>query len=152
MRYLLGLMAFGFSVCGLFTLLAGLRGLWTTWRRRGYLWTVVGEVVRVEGKTLDDFDTPTPDDVYFPVLRFTTASGETRTFRSEVGTGPAPPYQVGAKVTVLYDPDDALPPMIDSWGTVWGTNVGLCLMGSVFLGLVALLAYAVLVLRVFPNL
>jgi hypothetical protein len=43
--------------------------------------------------------------LYYPVIGFLTASGDSVSFRSSIGSSP-PSYQPGEAVTVLYDPAD----------------------------------------------
>jgi hypothetical protein len=151
MRYVLGLALIGFSLCGLMTFFAGIRRLWSTWRRRAFLRSAVGEVIKVEMEQVNLSDSSTVGSVYTPVLRFKTASGEVKTFRSAFGFGPSSPYKVGMAIPVLYDPDDVIPPMIDSWITIWAGHIALFFFGLVVLGLAALFVYAVFVLHVFPH-
>jgi len=57
-------------------------------------------------------------------------------------------YKVGMTIPVLYDPDDVLPPMIDSWEIIWGGNISVLVFGLVMLGAAAFMVYAVFVLHV----
>src|SRR5262249_30462061 len=138
MRYLIGLGLVAFSLCGLMTWLAGIRGLWSQWRRRAFLRSAVGEIISLKRSEVSSSDSSTAASVYHPVLRFKTASGEVKTFLSPFGTGPSPKYKVGMTIPVLYDPDNVLPPMIDSWFAIWGGHVMLLIAGLVFLGGAAL--------------
>jgi hypothetical protein len=151
MRHVLGLALIGFSLCGLMTFFAGIRGLWSTWRRRAFLRSAVGEVIKVEMEHENFSDSGTVESVYTPVLRFKTASGEVKKFRSAFGFGPSSPYKVGMTIPVLYDPDDVIPPMIDSWVTIWAGHIALFFFGLVLLGLAALFVYAVFVLQVLRD-
>lgn len=55
---------------------------------------------------------------YSPVVEFRTMEGETVRFTDDVGTVP-PDYEVGAKVKVLYDPDDVHNAQLVSWKRLW---------------------------------
>jgi hypothetical protein len=151
MRYVLASLLAGFSLVGLTLLFAGIRGLWSTARRRALLLSAVGEVIKVEMEHQNLSDSGTVGSVYTPVLRFTTASGEVKTFRSAFGFGPTSPYRVGMTIPVLYDGDDVIPPMIDSWTTIWAGHIALIDFGVVLLGCAASFVYAVFVLHVFPR-
>jgi hypothetical protein len=128
----------------------GIQGLWFTWRRRAFLRSAVGKVIKVEMEHLNLSDSG-DDSVYFPTLRFKTDSGEVKTFRSEIGFGPSSPYKVGMTIPVLYDPDDVLPPMIHSWATIWGGHITFLFGGLFFLGAASFFVYAVFVLHVLRD-
>jgi len=55
---------------------------------------------------------------YSPVVEFRTMEGQTVRFTDSTGTVP-PEYEVGAKVKVLYDPNDARHGQIVSWERLW---------------------------------
>jgi hypothetical protein len=150
MKYVLGLCLIGFSLFSLVTFFGALGGLWSRWRRRASLLSAVGEVIKVERGHLNLSESG-DDSVYTPVVRFKTASGEVKTFRSEFGFGPSSPYKVAMEIPVLYDPDDVIPPMIDSWATIWGGHLAVLLFGLVLVGAAALMVYAVFVLHVFRH-
>jgi len=174
MRYMLGLFLVAGWLFGLILFFRGIRGLWTTWRRWASLRSAVGEVIGVEEETVqsDEYDVEYP--VYTPVLRFKTASGEAKTFRPKWSFGPSAvryktahgqfeasrsafgsrrssPYKVGMTVPVLYDPDGVIPPMIDSWTTIWGASVGGLFGGLVLLGIAAFASYYVFLLYVLDG-
>ncbi len=180
--WLLGLCLMGFSLVALMAFFGAIEGLWTTWRRRAFLRSAVGEVIRVEMHYPDFSDSEDSDDpVYTPVVRFKTASGEVKTFTSALSVGSSSKslkhkvgktfpgvytsssrrstlsfgsssksskYKVGMTIPVLYDPDDVLPPMIDSWEIIWGGNISVLVFGLVMLGAAAFMVYAVFVLHV----
>jgi hypothetical protein len=76
--------------------------------------TVQGEVIELE-RSRSSSD---PSVVFYPIVRFSPATGQQRTFRSPVGSSP-PAYAVGESVSILYDrtnPDDA---RIDSFWFLW---------------------------------
>jgi hypothetical protein len=121
-------MLVGFSIGGATSILAGGEGLWITWRRRPFLQSAVGEVIRVEMHHLGVPDSE-DDSVYTPVVRFKTASGKVQTFTSAVSVGSSSRYKVRTTIPVLYDPDDEIPPVIDSWMTIWGCHIVFLVMG-----------------------
>ena len=55
---------------------------------------------------------------YFPDVKYTTASGEETTFRSQV-TSRADHYKPGDKVRVLYKSDDPQDAVIGSFSALW---------------------------------
>jgi hypothetical protein len=131
MEYALWVMLVGSSIVGAASIHAGCEGLWITWRRRPLLRSAVGEVIRVEMHHLN-LDCDSGDDsVYTPVVHFKTAPGKVKTFRSPLSVGSSSTYKVGTTLPVLYDPDDVIPPMIDSWATIWGVHIGF-LFGGLF--------------------
>jgi hypothetical protein len=162
MEYVLWLMLVGFSLAGAVHILAGVRGLWTTLRRRPYLRSAVGTIVAIQvGPAISDPDSDAPSTASFPILRFRTESGEAKKFRSalgQVGRSPAwrigtkpgitmhfsrasadrlkrsPKYRIGMTLPVLYDPDEVLPPTIHSWAALWGGYLACLLSGAIFFG------------------
>lgn len=75
--------------------------------------------------------------LYYPQVQFTTASGQTVSFNSSVGSNPAG-YAVGQNVEVVYDPRNPQQAEIDSATSLWVVPGCLLGMGLVFtvLGLV----------------
>ena len=55
---------------------------------------------------------------YFPDVKYTTASGEETTFRSQI-TSRADHYKPGDKVRVLYKSDDPQDAVIGSFSALW---------------------------------
>ena len=55
---------------------------------------------------------------YFPDVKYTTASGEETTFRSQI-TSRADHYKPGDKVRVLYKSDDLQDAVIGSFSALW---------------------------------
>jgi hypothetical protein len=146
MKYVLGLMLIAFPLCGLLMILVGVRGLWKTWSRRPFLRSAVGKVVKIEQCRAigsGDESVSNPDTAYYPILQFTTESGKVREFRSPAGQlGNSPPYTLGMTIPVLYDPDDILPPAINSWFALWGGHVVCLLAGPILLGGAAIIYFA----------
>jgi Protein of unknown function (DUF3592) len=131
---------------GSLTFYLGLQGLWTTVRRRPFLYRAEGEVIAVQKK--DAISSPYDGDTstlytFQPVLRFTTESGEVKEFTSATGKGgTTSPYILGMKIPVLYDAEEIMPPTIDSWFDLWGGHL-LCVAGGlVFFGGCALVYVA----------
>ncbi|MEB3966848.1 DUF3592 domain-containing protein [Streptomyces kunmingensis] len=56
--------------------------------------------------------------VAYPVVEFTSADGETRTFRSSGGSNP-PSYERGEQVDVLYRADSPEDARIDGFLSMW---------------------------------
>lgn len=55
---------------------------------------------------------------YVPRVEFQAADGSSRRFTDGIGSLP-PDYEIGAKVTVLYDPQGAEQPRIRAWKRLW---------------------------------
>ncbi len=70
-------------------------------------------------------------DYYHPVVQFNTAAGQSRIFRSSVGSRPST-YDVGESVTVVYDPSRPTEARIRSFLSLWGGPAGLGGLGTVF--------------------
>ncbi len=63
---------------------------------------------------------------YAPVVEFQTIEAGTVRFTDHVGTIP-PEYEVGAKVKVLYDPNDVHHAQLVSWERLWlGPTLLIC--------------------------
>ncbi|MEU1461225.1 DUF3592 domain-containing protein [Streptomyces sp. NPDC005727] len=58
------------------------------------------------------------DPVAYPVVAFTSADGERRTFRSSFGSNP-PSYEKGEHVEVLYDADSPDDARIKGFASLW---------------------------------
>ncbi len=93
-------------------------GAWEGWQ----VWQNNQTFETVEGEVIDNvlISSPDPDDFtresssYHPVVRFRTVDGGTSSFTEGVGTYPAK-YELGDKVTVLYDPANPSDAQIRSW-------------------------------------
>ena len=72
--------------------------------------------------------------MHFPVIKFTTQTGESVTFTSETGdTGPRSGYAHGQCLAIFYDPKGKLGPMLATWSGVWLPNLMGMLAGIIFL-------------------
>lgn len=58
------------------------------------------------------------DEVFYPIVRFTTAEGRSVEFESSSGSSP-PSESVGDQVDVLYDPDDPEDAQISGFFHLW---------------------------------
>jgi hypothetical protein len=134
MRYVVGLMLVVFALLGVGMSVAGLRGLWRTWRRRPFLKSAVGRIVSLQKNAVFAGEGGSTT-VNLPVVGFTTESGEVKQFASQIGSAEGnAKYRVFDPVPVLYDPDEILPPVIDSWMTLWGGHLLAATVGPIFLG------------------
>jgi hypothetical protein len=70
----------------------------------------------------------------YPKVEFALESGEMRTFTSHVSSDP-PAYDLGERVTVLYDPGDRGDVRIQGTFSLWGVPIILGGMGAVFAGI-----------------
>lgn len=71
---------------------------------------------------------------YRPVVEFAPASGAVRTFTSRTGSSP-PAYDVGERVTVLYDPQDPDDARLKGTFSLWGLAIILGGIGVGFAGI-----------------
>lgn len=69
--------------------------------------------------------------VYYPVVKFTTPSGEPTVFESNLGTYP-PQFRKGNEVELLYNPQQPDSVMINSWMDLWFLPVMFTSLGSIF--------------------
>jgi hypothetical protein len=115
----------------------GVREFATTQRFLAKASTADGVVVRVD-KVRDEKGT-----VYYPVVRFVTASGQVVEYTDNVGQKP-PAYRVGDAVRVLYDPANPQKARLDTWSSRWFLATILTILGMFILlvvGLVRLLSH-----------
>lgn len=71
---------------------------------------------------------------YFPVFKYQTQQGKIIHVKSSVGTNP-PEYQIGAKVNVLYHPNNPNEAEINSFWSLWLLTVVFGTLGSFFTGM-----------------
>jgi hypothetical protein len=87
--------------------------------------------------------------VYYPVVRFADKAGQDHTLYSSSGSYP-PAYEVGERVSVLYDPANPKEAKINSFSNLWlwplilGIMGGLDLLTGLFLffGMPLIIAWA----------
>ncbi|MGE0574596.1 DUF3592 domain-containing protein [Reyranella sp.] len=135
MRYVVGLMMVAFFLGGVGLFAVGVRELTRRFGARRRLRSAEGEIVRIEKRQeIMDSDSGRTADFDYPEIRFRTGSGGDKTFISEIGAGARTArYAIGQKLTVLYDPDGELPPMIDSWAAIWMPNLIRTIAGPIFI-------------------
>jgi len=68
---------------------------------------------------------------YYPLIRFKTKSGQVVEFKSSFGSNP-PSYVVGARVPILYDPDNPHRAEINSFMSLWMGVIILLALGGIF--------------------
>lgn len=139
MQYVVGSMMVIFLLIGVFFVFYGLKDFRLRHQRRSHLVHVEGVVLSVKRKNPPRKNRTSPYQkqtwMFFPVIRFTSLSGEAITFQSEMGdNGQKSKYSPGQRLPVLYDPENQIPPMIDSWWGLWGSPVFMTLGGIVFVG------------------
>ena len=71
------------------------------------------------------------DEVFYPVVRFTTAEGRSVEFVSSSGSSP-PSESVGDEVEVLYDPDDPNDAQLSGFFHLWLWPLVLGPLGLIF--------------------
>ncbi|MFN6561379.1 MAG: DUF3592 domain-containing protein [Nostoc sp. ChiSLP01] len=69
--------------------------------------------------------------VYYPVVQFTTRSGESTVFESNSASNP-PQFAKGQQIEVLYSPDNPGSAQINSWLSLWFLPLMLGGLGSSF--------------------
>ncbi|MFS0515914.1 DUF3592 domain-containing protein [Nostoc sp. UIC 10607] len=112
----------------------------------------VGTAVPAQGTIIDLVQRLSTDSkgrssyVYYPVVEFTTPSGEPTVFEANSGSNP-PEFTKGQQVEILYSPEKPNSAMINSWLSLWFLPVMFTSLGSIF----ALVGGVVLV-RTFPRL
>jgi hypothetical protein len=147
MRYVVGFMMFAFLLAGIGLVFAGVRELILKLRRMRYFRRATGSIVKVERERQmqqpDGFRHRTTQYRFFPVIKFTHLSGEEVVFKSATGDGgTTSKYRVGQRIAVVYDIDDRLPPMINSFSGVWLPVILQAVGGAVFIGGAALIFFA----------
>ena len=147
MRYAVGLMMFAFLLGGVGLVFAAVKEFVLKFYRMSYFRRATGSVVRIERER----QLAQPDGSrhrraqyrFFPVIKFNHLAGREVTFKSEIGDGgEASKYRVGQRIAVVYDIDDKLPPMINSFSGVWLPIVLQAVGGTVFIGASVLIYFA----------
>jgi hypothetical protein len=148
MRYFVGFMMVASLLAGIGLLFAAVKELILKLRRMRYFRRVTGSVIKVERERQlpnpdSDFRHRTAQYRFFPVIKFKHLSGEEVTFKSAIGDGgETSKYRVGQKIAVVYDIDDRLPPMINSFSGVWLPVILQAVGGTVFIVGAALIYFA----------
>ena len=147
MRYVVGLMMFAFLLGGGGLVFAAVREFVLKFYRMSYFRRVTGSIVKVERER--QFSQPggfrqrKAQYRFFPVIKFKHLAGREVTFKSEIGDGgETSKYRVGQRISVVYDIDDRLPPMINSFSGVWLPVIVQAFGGMVFIGASAMIYFA----------
>ncbi len=98
------------------------------------------KAVRTPGKVVDFTARRTSSGTmsYYPIIRFQAGSGQQITFEDSTGSRPAA-YEVGATVSVFYDPRDPQKARIERFLSLWLLPTLLAGFGAIILGVAALL-------------
>lgn len=155
MRYVVGFMMFAFFLCGIGLLIAAVKEFVTKFYRMTYFRRAMGSVVRVERKRQisqpDGFRHRKTQYRFFPVIKFKHLSGEEIVFQSEIGDGgETSKYSVGQRIAVVYDVDNKLTPMINSFSGVW-LPVILQMVGGIVFAVAAVLIYFAFGAKIFGK-
>jgi len=144
MRYVVGFMMSAFLVGGAGLFVAGVYALIRRLAARGRLRSAEGEIVRIKKRMkVTDNEMRRSAEYHYPEIQFRPGQGPETKFVSEIGAGArAKRYAVGQKIGVLSDPEGAIPPMIDSWGGIWGPHLVRTVFGPVFVFGAALIWFA----------
>ncbi|HVE56777.1 MAG TPA: DUF3592 domain-containing protein [Pyrinomonadaceae bacterium] len=148
MRYIAGFMMFAFFLGGIGLLIAAVKEFITKFYRMSYFRRAMGSIVKVERKRQispsdsDNWNRKTQYS-FFPVVKFKHLSGEEVIFQSETGDGgETSRYSVGQRIAVVYDVDNKLPPMINSFAGVWLPVILQAVGGIVFTGSAVMIYFA----------
>ena len=135
MRYFVGFLMVGFLVGGAGLFVAGVRQLIRRFGARHRLQRATGEIVRIEiRQESTDSDSGRTIELHYPEVRYRPGGGGEQTFLSETGVGSrVSRYAVGQKITVLYDPDGEVGPMIESWSAMWSIPLVRAIAGPLFI-------------------
>ena len=135
MRYVVGLMIVVFFLGGAGLLATGVRNLIRRFAARRRLRPAEGKIVRIEKRQeVTDTESNRVREYDYPEIRFRAGPAGEITFMSELGAGASlARYTVGQQIGVLYDPDGAIPPMIDSWAGIWLTHLIHTIVGPLFI-------------------
>ncbi|HEY9653679.1 MAG TPA: DUF3592 domain-containing protein [Coleofasciculaceae cyanobacterium] len=88
----------------------------------------LAEAAKAEG-TVVKVVRPPNNDVYYPVVQFTSQNGQTIEFQSSVGSYP-PSYSKGQKVEVLYRPTNPQDAQIRNFFSLWWGSIALAGSGG----------------------
>jgi len=133
-------MMVAFLLCGIGLVLAAVRELILKFSRMNYFRRATGSIVKVEREKQfrspeSGFRHQKTQYTFFPVIKFKHLSGADVVFKSQIGDGgETSKYRVGQRVAVVYDIDDKLPPMINSFSGVWLPVILQIIGGAVFIG------------------
>lgn len=147
MRYIVGFMMFAFFLCGIGLVIAAVREFILKFYRMNYFRRAMGSVVKVERQRQisqpDGFRHRKAQYRFFPVIKFKHLSGEEIVFQSEIGnSGEISKYSVGQRIAVVYDVDNKLTPMINSFAGVWLPVILQTVGGIVFVGSAVMIYFA----------
>jgi hypothetical protein len=134
MRYVVGLMMTAFFLAGIGLFAAGVYGLVGRFAVRRRLRPAEGEIIYIDARqSATDTDSGRTSTYHYPEIRFRNARGIEQTFLSEIGAGSiVGRYAIGQKIGVLYDPEDKVAPVINSWAGLWGPNLVRTIVGPLF--------------------
>ncbi|MUG98955.1 DUF3592 domain-containing protein [Scytonema sp. UIC 10036] len=82
-------------------------------------YSFVKRAVSTQGTVIDNLlDSTHRSDSYYPLVKFTTRTGETIVFESKVGSN-SPEYKKGEQVKIFYHPQKPNAAMINTWIHLW---------------------------------
>ncbi len=147
MRYIVGFMMFAFFLCGIGLVIAAVREFILKFYRMAYFRRATGSVVKVERQRQisqsNAFRHRKTQYRFFPVIKFKHLSGEEIVFQSETGDGgETSKYSVGQRIAVVYDVDNKLTPMINSFAGIWLSVILQTVGGIVFVGSAVMIYFA----------
>jgi hypothetical protein len=79
----------------------------------------VKKAISTQGIVINNLqDTTQSSKSYYPLVKFTTSTGETVVFESKVGTR-SPEYKKGDRIAILYHSQKPYAAMINTWIYLW---------------------------------
>ena len=134
---------------------AGLRSIARSLRRRPHLLRLMGTIVSVQTEVVRRWrsdsgsSSETNQEVrYFPLIAYTTPEGKGVQFRSELGEvytlrrkfdgaliTPPSRHREGERIEIFHDSSGELPPCIANWWALYFSGTGMLAAGLVLLGL-----------------
>lgn len=95
-------------------------------------WHEIATAARADGTVIDLIESrDSESETYHPRVRFVTVSGESVEFTGSVGSDP-PGFDIGERVTVLYDPANPSGARIDAFFQLWFAPLAIGILATLF--------------------
>jgi hypothetical protein len=135
MRYVVGLMMVAFLLGGAGLFAVGVRELVRRFAARHRLRPTEGEIIRIEKRyETTDSESERTAEYDCPEIKFRPGRRAEQTFISDIGAGARTSrYAIGQKIEVLYDPNGAIPPVINAWPAIWLPHLIKAIAGPIFI-------------------
>lgn len=118
---------------GPIAILIGLAMGWFGWNQRADTVEFLADSVSTTGTVVELIyeEDSEGDETYYPVIEFSTQSGESLRHKSRGGSYPAP-YDIGEGVEILYNPANPHEAQINSFTELWLFSYILLGIGALF--------------------